>query len=101
MSVQDNAEFKTMQGVEKVAIRSNGRQLTISRRRSDCEVSMVSSNIPDATSEWSEANVKMLDKNTAHLKDGQLASAKDALLPNLPTPTVLGLTCRYPTRIGQ
>ena len=43
----------------------------------------------------------MLDKNTAHLKDGQLGSAKDALLPNLPTPTVLGLTCRYPTRIGQ
>ena len=51
MSVQDNAEFKTMQGVEKVAIRSNGRQLTMSRRRSDCEVSMVSSNVPDAKSE--------------------------------------------------
>ena len=49
-------------------IRCNGSQLTISRRRSGCEVSMIFSNLPEAKSKETAANVKMLDENTSTWK---------------------------------
>ena len=42
--------------------------MTMSRRRSGCEVSMVSPNLPVAKSEETAADVKMLDENTATWK---------------------------------
>ena len=39
--------------------------MTLSRRRSDCKVSMVSSSLPEAKFEETEADVKMLDDTTA------------------------------------